>query len=181
MKNLSFLAIALLVVACGKANTESSGGSNPLVEALKVPSASENKAKDPGVAEVDLAPLPLKISVAPGGLGAMDMTMGDRKSVTVDIGGGTSLNVSEETKDFNTVKKSYQSDKVLYPFKKWAKQEGNLAIVQFENSGKTGYVGLSYKEIGGKKYVCKTTGMDGVATVELAVEHLKACEKLSSK
>ena len=121
------------------------------------------------------------IEVPPGGMGAMDMSMGDNKSVTVDIGGGASLNVSEEAKSFAEVKKTFQNDSVLFPFKKWSKEEGNTAIVQFENEGKTGFIGLSYMEIGGKKYLCKTTGLEGVATADLAAKHLGFCGKIAAK
>lgn len=130
---------------------------------------------------VDLAPLPLQAAVAPGGMGAMDMSMDDRKSVTLDIGDGKSLNISEVQEDFAAVKKSYENDTIMFPFKKWVKEEKDLAIAQFDNSGKTGYVGFSLKQIGGKNYVCKTTGLDGVASPEEAESQLAQCSSLRAK
>lgn len=143
----------------------------------------ESKAggSDKELASVDLAPLPLKAKVAPGGMGAMDMSMDDKKSVTLDIGGGRSINISETKDDFATVKQSYENDKIMFPFKKWAKEEASLAIVQFDNEGKTGFIGFTLEQIGGKSYVCKTTGLDGVPSAEEAAKQLAPCETLAAK
>jgi hypothetical protein len=148
------------------------------------PAAADKAAPEPAGnarVSVDLTPLPLQAKVAPGGTGAMDMSMDDRKSVTLDIGGGKSLNVSETGDDFATVKQSYENDKIMFPFKKWAKEEASLAIVQFDNEGKTGFIGFTLKQIGGKSYVCKTTGLDGVASAEEAATQLQICDSLSAK
>jgi hypothetical protein len=179
-KFVFFMAIAL-VAGCSK------GGEDT---AAKPTGAAADKGAAPGaaaeakgdLAEVELKPLPLKIKAPPGGMGAMDMSLDDQhQSSTVDIGGGASLNVSETKDDFAAVKKTYQSDTVLFPFKKWAKEDASLAIAQFENEGKTGFVGFAVKEVGGKKYVCKTTGMDGVASAEVAEKHLKVCDTITAK
>jgi hypothetical protein len=147
--------------------------------AAEAPKGGEAKGD---LVEVELTPLPLKIKVPPGGMGAMDMSLDDQhKSATVDIGGGESLNVNETKDDFAAVKKSYEVDTALFPFKKWAKQGTNMGVVQFENAGKTGYIGIVMKDIGGKKYVCKTTGMNGVASADVAEKNLKSCDTLAAK
>lgn len=184
MRAFTFLAVAAVATLTGcsrgdtdkpSTDTQASGPS-----AAAVPGNQAKDSKD-GLVSVALDPLPLKIKVAPGGLGAMDMSMGDKKSVTVDIGDGASLNISEETKDLAAVKKSYQGDTVLFPFKKWVKQEGNLAIEQFDNSGKAGFLGFMMIEIGGKKYQCKTTGLEGVPSMEAASKNLEACGRVTAK
>jgi hypothetical protein len=126
-------------------------------------------------------PLPLKIKVKPGGMGKIDMSIGDQKSVTVDIGDGASLNVTPEPKKLAAVKKSYASDTMLFPFKKWEKEEGNSAVLQFSSDGKKGYIGFSLVDVAGKSYLCKTTGLEGVASVELAERHLQTCKTLRAK
>ena len=116
-------------------------------------------------------------------MGAMDMTIGDKKSVTVDIGEG-SLNVQEMAeKDLAQLKTGFKSDKILFPFKKFAKEEGNMFVVEFEPEGKKapGYIGVTMKELGGKKYVCKTTGLEGVKSAADAEKQLKACDTLHAK
>ncbi len=184
MRNLVIFAAIALVVGCSK------GGEESAAKPAGTGAAADKGAAAPGAkadakgdtADVELKPLPLKIKAPPGGMGAMDMSLDDQhQSSTVDIGGGASLNVSETKDDFAAVKKTYQNDTVLFPFKKWAKEDGNLAIAQFENNGKTGFVGVAYKEVGGKKYVCKTTGMDGVASAEIAEKNLKVCDTISAK
>lgn len=141
----------------------------------------ESPSSDQKLASVDLAPLPLTAKVPPGGMGAMDMSMDDKKSVTLDVGGGKSINISETKDDFAAVKKSYEDDKIMFPFKKWAKEEASLAVVQFDNEGKTGFIGFTLRQIGGKSYVCKTTGLDGLPSAEEAAKQLAPCETLSAK
>ncbi|UQA55286.1 hypothetical protein [Polyangium aurulentum] len=181
MRNIVIFAAIALVVGCSKGEETAAkpAATGAAADKAAAPAAKAEAKGD--LAEVDLTPLPLKIKAPPGGKGAMDMSRDDKKSVTVDIGGGTSLNISETQDDFAAVKKKQESDKMLFPFKKWAKEDANLAVVQFENEGKTGYVGFAMKEIGGKKYVCKTTGMDGVASAELAETQLKSCDTLAAK
>lgn len=176
MYKLTFGLVAVLLAGCGSSGGDA--GSKPAGSGAPSGGAASGNGS---TAVVELTPLPLKITVAKGGMGAMDMSIGDSKSVTVDIGGGASLNVSEGDKDFAAVKKSYEGDTILFPFKKWAKQDATMAIAQFENSGKTGFIGMTMKDVGGKKYVCKTTGLDGVASAELAEKHLKTCDTLAAK
>lgn len=174
MNKVAFGLVAVVaLVGCGN----SGGGSGAPAGAG---SAAGNAGGGDKLVAVELKPLPLKVQVPPGGMGAMDMSLGEAKSVTVDIGGGASLNVSEADKDFAGVKKSYQGDTVLFPFKRWAKEAPNMAILEFVNEGKSGYIGFTFKEIGGKKYVCKTTGLEGVASAEVAEKHLKTCDTLAA-
>lgn len=184
MKALTILAVAAmaLITGCGKGESDKPSTDTQATGAAPAnqPAAQPKDSKD-GLVSVALDPLPLKIKVAPGGLGAMDMSMGDKKSVTVDIGDGASLNISEETKDLAAIKKSYQGDSVLFPFKKWVKQEGNLAIEQFDASGKAAFLGFVLLELGGKKYQCKTTGLEGVASAEAAAKNLEVCGRVTVK
>lgn len=179
------LILALAFVATGCCNSSKASDSSPSTAAsgaqeTKTP-ASTPAAGD--MTDVDLKPIPLTIHVPKGGMGAMDMSLGDKKSMTVDIGDGVSLNVQEMAeKDFNHLKATFKGDKILFPFKKFAKEEASSFIVEFEGEGKKiGYVGVSMKEIAGKKYVCKTTGLDGVKTAELAEKQLKTCDTLKAK
>jgi hypothetical protein len=179
MRFVPFFAIALLAAACCKGSDNPS--SAPSASAGSPPSAVKPAKAGDGLVDVDLKPLALKIRVPAGGMGAMDMSIGDEKSVTVDIGDGSSLNISEAHGDFASVKKSYKADTILFPFKKWVREEPNLAIEQFENDGKVGYIGIAFKEIGGKKYVCKTTGLEGVPSEDVAARHLKFCDNLAAQ
>ncbi|TKD03301.1 hypothetical protein [Polyangium fumosum] len=184
MRKLVVVMALLAVAGCNSNKGEDAAGkpagSGAAAKgAAEAPKGGEAKGE---LADVELASMPLKIKVRPGGMGAMDMSLDEQhKSATVDIGDGASLNVSEAKEDFAALKKGFEGDTALFPFKKWAKEGPNMAIVQFENAGKTGYIGFVLKEIGGKKYVCKTTGLDGVPSVEVAEKNLKPCETLAAK
>ena len=180
MRFVPYFALLLIASGCCK------GGDDPAPSpaasgATSPAAASPAKGGADGLVDVDLKPLALKIKVPDGGMGAMDMSMGDKKSVTVDVGDGASLNISEAEGDFASVKKTYKADTIMFPFKKWVREDGNTAIELFESDGKPGYIGLSFREIGGKKYVCKTTGLAGVASEELAAKQLKFCDNLAAK
>lgn len=177
MRFIPYLAVLLVASGCCKGGDESAPSSSASAGDTPAAAVPAKGAAD-GLVDVDLKPLALKIKVPGGGMGAMDMSMGDKKSVTVDVGDGASLNIAEADGDFASVKKSYKGDTIMFPFKKWVREEANLAIELFESDGKPGYIGLAFKEIGGKKYVCKTTGLAGVATEELAASQLKFCDKL---
>jgi hypothetical protein len=172
------LAIPALVLASGCCK-EASGDSSTDKAATGSSPASE-KADD--MTDVDLAPLPLTIRVPKGGMGAMDMSLGEDKSVTVDIGDGASLNIQVlDASGLEGQKKSYKADTILHPFKRFAKESADGFVVEFESDGKTGYVGVTTQDVGGKKYVCKTTGLDGVKSVEAAEKNLAACKRLKAK
>ena len=145
MRNLVIFAAIALVVGCSKGGEDSTAkpaGTGAAADKGGAAPGAKADAKGGDTAEVELKPLPLKIKAPPGGMGAMDMSLDDQhQSSTVDIGGGASLNVSETKDDFGAIKKTYQNDTVLFPFKKWAKEDGIMAIAQFENNGKTGFVG----------------------------------------
>ncbi|MBI5534195.1 MAG: hypothetical protein HY898_15840 [Deltaproteobacteria bacterium] len=179
------LILALAFVATGCCNPSKASDASPATTATggqesKTPSST---AAAGDLVDVDLKPIPLTIRVPKGGMGAMDMSIGDKKSMTVDIGDGASLNVQEMAeKDFAQLKAGFKGDKILFPFKKFAKEEASSFVVEFEGEGKkVGYIGVTMKEIAGKKYVCKTTGLDGVKTAELAEKELKVCDTLKAK
>ncbi|MFO0567540.1 MAG: hypothetical protein U0263_17915 [Polyangiaceae bacterium] len=179
MRHIVWFPVLVLSVGCsiGSKKSEKSEGQ---ASANGAPAAAAAQGGG-DLAEVALDPLPLKIKVKAGGMGAMDMSLDEKKSVTVDIGDGASLNVTAEDKKLAQVKKSYEGDTVLFPFKKWEKQDGNTAVLQFASDGKKGYIGFSLVEVGGKSYLCKTTGLDGVASVEIAEKHLASCKTLTAK
>jgi hypothetical protein len=180
------MKIALVIALCAPLaaaccnSKESSSAPSSSAETKSNPTAPSADSK---TTDVDLKPLPLTIRVPKDGMGAMDMSVGDKKSVTVDIGEGESLNIQPMTeKDINEVKKGFKSDTILFPFKKFAREDANGFVVQFEADGKkVGFIGVAIKEVGGKKYVCKTTGLEGVKSVEAADKNLKACDNLKAK
>jgi hypothetical protein len=181
MRYLIWLPVFVLATACNldkQASGETGASSAAEKAGAAAPAAGEEK---PEVRKVALDPLPLQIEAKPGGMGAMDMSMGDKKSVTVDIGGGASLNIQPTTETLAELKKGYEGDTIMFPFKKWEKEEANRAVLQFESEGKQGYIGFALLEVGKKAYVCKTTGLDGVASVELAEKHLEVCKTVSAK
>ncbi len=141
-------------------------------------------APKPTTKRVDLAPLPLALQMASDETAvAMDMSMGDHKSVSVSFDAvSAGINVSEPTqKSFKEVKKEYKGDTVLFPFKKWVKENDGTAVEEFTNDGKTGYLALSWKEIGGKSYVCKSNGLSGLKSPEDADKVLAVCDTLAAK
>ncbi|MGE3668318.1 MAG: hypothetical protein AB7K71_01610 [Polyangiaceae bacterium] len=172
---LALLSLASLA-ACdkGKSDDSSAAGS------VKANAASA-PAADSDSKEVSLDPLPLKAMVPKSSMGAMDMSIADNQSVTLDVGEGASLNIQPAKEDFAATKKGYEGDTVLFPFKKWVKDEANLAIFEFENDGKKGYIGFQRIEVGGKAYYCKTTGMNGQPSADEAAKHLKHCADIKAK
>ena len=133
---------------------------------------------------VELAPLPLTVKMPSEEMAlAMDMSMGDHKSVSVSYDAiGAGLNVSEPTqKSFAEVKKEYKGDTILFPFKRWVRESDTSAVEEFTNEGKSGYMGLSWREVGGKKYLCKSNGLSGLKTAEDAEKAIKTCETLAAK
>ncbi len=180
MRHMTWFPVLVLATACNLGNKKAGGG-EAAGSASPQAAAPAAAAGEGDLAQVPLSPLPLQIKVKSGGMGAMDMSAAGKQSVTVDIGDGASLNIQPADEKFDAVKKGYEKDTMLFPFKKWEKESDNLAILQFENEGKKGYIGLMQVDVGGKSYVCKTTGLDGVPSVDVAEKNLGACKTLSSK
>jgi hypothetical protein len=133
---------------------------------------------------VELAPLPLTVKMPSEEMAlAMDMSMGDHKSVSVSYDAiGAGLNVSEPTqKSFAEVKKEYKGDTILFPFKRWVRESDTSAVEEFNSDGKSGFMGLSWRDVGGKKYLCKSNGLSGLKTAEDAEKAIKTCETLAAK
>jgi hypothetical protein len=177
---LVLVASALLfATGCGKEAAANASDDKPNTTKAEAKPAAD---KGGDMVDVDLTPLPLTMRVPKGGMGAMDMTMGDDKSVTVDIGGGASLNVQPLADGgLASVKKTFQQDTILHPFKRFVKEDANGFVMEFEVDGKNGFVGVKVADVGGTKYICKTTGLDGVKTPELAEKHLASCGQLKGK
>ena len=141
-------------------------------------------AAKPAEKNVELAPLPLTVKMPSEEMAlAMDMSMGDHKSVSVSYDAiGAGLNVSEPSqKSFAEVKKEYKGDTILFPFKRWVRENDTSAVEEFTSDGKSGYMGLSWREVGGKKYLCKSNGLSGLKSAEDAEKAIKTCETLAAK
>lgn len=171
-------ALSLFAAGCGKEASADGAADKP----SKATAGQPDKAAADDSKKVDLTPLPLSMRVPKDSMGAMDMTIGDKKSVTVDIGGGTSLNVQELPKEgLDSLAKEFEKDTILHPFKRFAKKDDKGFVVEFSADGKSGFIGVAVQDVGGTKYVCKTTGLDGVKSVEEAEKNLAACAKLEAK
>ena len=188
MKSLQIAVIAaggLLVLACSKG---SGGDTKPLAAALgsAASSAAAPAAAAGGSAmkTVDLAPLPLTIKM-PGSEAAMtmDKTMDNHKSVGVSYDAiNAGLNISEaQEKSFDAVKKQWKGDTVMFPFKKWVSETPTTAVEEFSESGKTGYVALSWKVVGGKSYLCQSAGLSGLKSPDDAAKIFAVCDSLAAK
>jgi len=186
------LAAALLLSAlsagCGNKSDPGAASTATAAPTGAVPmkpaaTATAAAATAGGTKDVALTPLPLKV-VMPASEAApiMDKSRDGTKSVAVSYDEVQSgLNVSEpREKTFADVKKRVKSD-AIYPFKRWVQESATSGIEEFSYSGKTGYVAWMWKEVGGKPYVCQSTGMSGVATPEKAQKVLKICETLAAK
>ncbi len=178
-------ALALLLAACGGGGSTTASSANPAASGSPKAAGSGDMKPAAGAGKVvDLAPLPLKVTLPAEEAGVtMDKTMGDKKSVGVSydaIFGG--LNISEPAdKSFDEVKKGVKGDTVMFPFKKWVEESATSAIAEVTAGDKTAYTAWSWKEIGGKKYVCQSAGMNGLKSVDDAKAVLKACDSLSAQ
>jgi hypothetical protein len=111
----------------------------------------------------------------------MDKTMDDRKSVGVSYDAiSAGLNVAEpREKSFDEVKKGVKADTVMFPFKKWVKEDAKQAIAEFSDDGKVGYIAYAWKEVAGKPYLCHSAGLAGVKTTADAEKVLAICDSLA--
>lgn len=177
-KEVLFMSFVLLA-GCNKdaaSSITSTTNANATTTSAAAPKATEKS--------VELAPLPVTVKMPSEEMAlAMDMSMGDHKSVSVSYDAiGAGLNVSEPTqKSFAEVKKEYKADTILFPFKRWVRESDTSAVEEFTNEGKSGYMGLSWREVGGKKYLCKSNGLSGLKSAEDAEKAIKTCETLAAK
>ncbi|MEZ4222868.1 MAG: hypothetical protein R3B13_18140 [Polyangiaceae bacterium] len=181
MRHAIWFPVLVLATACNLGDKKSGQGTAASGAAATGEAPAAAAAAEGDLTQVSLDPLPLQIKVKAGGMGAMDMSVADKKSVTVDIGGGTSLNIQPEAKKMAEIKKGFEGDTILFPFKKWEKESDDSGVLQFENDGKKGYIGFMLVQVSGQGYLCKTTGLDGVPSVEVAEKNLQACKTLTSK
>jgi hypothetical protein len=176
---LGLITVALVLVGCGKdlssLTTSTSSSGTTAVSAAAV--APKEKT-------VDLAPLPLTLTMAADEMAmAMDMSMGENKSVSVSyeaVSAGINVSVPLE-KSFAALKKEHKGDTILFPFKRWVKESDTSAIEEFTNEGKSAYMALSWKQVGGKPYVCKSNGLSGLKSADDAEKVLKTCDTLAPK
>jgi hypothetical protein len=69
----------------------------------------------------------------------------------------------------------------MFPFKRWVKEGPTTAVEEFTNEGKPGFLAISWKQVGGKTYVCKSNGLSGLKNAEDADTVLKTCDTLAAK
>lgn len=177
MHKALFISFAILLGACSKDAPSSTTSTTNAVTTTQAAAKATEK-------NVELAPLPLTVKMPSEEMAlAMDMSMGEHKSVSVSYDAiGAGLNVSEATqKSFAEVKKEYKGDSILFPFKRWVRESDTSAVEEFTNEGKSGFMGLSWREVGGKKYLCKSNGLSGLKTAEDAEKAIKTCETLAAK
>jgi len=174
-----FILIALGLTACSK-DLASSLTTTTSASA----SAASQSAPASTTKTVDLAPLPLTLTMPHDEMGlTMDMSMGDHKSVSVSydaISAGLNVSVPME-KSFAEVKKGQKGDTIMFPFKRWVRESDTSAVEEFNDSGKTGYIGLSWRTVGGKPYLCKSNGLSGLKSADDAEKAIKTCETLATK
>ena len=176
-KEVLFISFVLLV-GCNK---DAASSITTTTNASTAATAAPTKAAEKNV---ELAPLPLTVKMPSEEMAlAMDMSMGDHKSVSVSYDAiGAGLNVSEPIeKSFAEVKKDAKADTVLFPFKRWVRESDTSAVEEFTNEGKSAYMGYAWREVGGKKYLCKSNGLSGLKTAEDAEKAIKTCETLAAK
>ncbi len=185
MKHVRIASLSLVVLALVACSKEGKDDAKPEGKAAPTGASTVTGATQPATAttkKVSLAPLPLEV-VMPASEAAltMDKTMDDHKSVGVsydEINAG--LNVSEpREKSFADVKKSIKGDTVMFPFKKWVKDEPTRAVAEFAVDGKTGYLAYAWKEIGGKPYLCQSSGLAGLKTPAEADKIFALCDSLA--
>ena len=177
----SVAASALLLLACSKSSgSVAAAATTPGASASAAPSA----AAGGGTKTVDLAPLPLSVKMpADEAAVTMDKTMDNHKSVGVSYDAiSAGLNVSEaREKSFDEVKKQWKGDKVMFPFKRWVSETPTTAVEEFSESGKTGYVALSWNVVAGKTYLCQSAGLSGLKSADDAAKVFAICNTLAAK
>ena len=183
---LSTVALVSVLAACGGGEGGAASSASPSGKAVgsAAPAGSGAAASGSEGKVVDLAPLPLKITLPKDEAGlTMDKTMGDKKSVGVSYDAlSAGINVSEPSdKTFDDVKKGVKGDTVVFPFKKWVDDGAKSAIAEVDAGGKTAYTAWAWKEIGGKAYVCQSAGLSGLKSADDAKLVLKACDTLAAK
>lgn len=177
------LVIALMSGACGgEPSATPPTDPSPAASAPATPAAAPAPAAPTG-REVTLDPLPLRVRVASDSMGAMDMSMDDEhQSVTVHMGGETSLNIHREPRTLEQVKREIAEDTFLFPFRGWEREEGATGVYRFEAAGgEIRYQGFTRLEIGGASYVCKTTGLGGLLSVEEVNRALAGCGDVQAR
>jgi hypothetical protein len=179
-------SILLITIGCGDSGGGAAPSSKPAgstVESSKpAPKASEQPTS--AAAEADLAPLPLKASL-PG----VNVKKMDEKSVLItnaELPEGLNIGKPKE-KTFDDVKKSVKAEKTIFTFTKWVEESGTSAIAEVKAGGlmggeeKTAYFTFAWKEIGGQPYLCKSSGLNGLKSIDDAKRFVKACDAIAAK
>jgi hypothetical protein len=134
---------------------------------------------------VDLSPMPLTIKGEKGTSVGHRSPNDDFKMVRVDFPDQKSLALEDVTagaqNTFALQKDKREGDRVLFPLKKWEKEEADRAIWRFEKAGKTGYNGFVFKVVAGRQYVCVASGLAGLPSVAEVEQLLKRCDSLAAK
>ncbi|MFO0615445.1 MAG: hypothetical protein U0414_22825 [Polyangiaceae bacterium] len=185
MKALNSSGLSWVVVFAVLAGCGDSGGGNKAPSATPSSATASAAPKPAELVDVDLAPIPLKLKAEKGANVGYKTPNDDFKMIRVDLPNGHGVAVEDISNGaqntFALQKEKREGDKALFPFKKWEKEAADRAILQFEKNGTTGYYGFVSKEIGGKRYVCATSGMSGRPTVAEVEQDFGICDTLAAK
>ena len=179
-------ALLFIVIGCGDGGGGSATSSKPAGSSVESSKPAPKASQQPTSAstEADLAPLPLKASLPGANVKKMD-----EKSVLItnaDVPEGLNVGTPKE-KTFKDVKNSVKAEKTIFTFTKWVEESETSAIAEVKAGGimggeeKTAYVTFVWKEIGGQPYLCKSSGLAGLKSVDDAKRFVKTCDALAAK
>lgn len=188
---LSLVACKSESTGAGPASSKASSPSGSAATAAstaKGPSAAAAPAAAAGdeTKVVDLAPLPLTFKMPKSETAVkMDMSVdATLKSVNVSydaLFAGINVSVPSE-KNFNEVKASAKADTMLQPFKRWVSESATNAVEEFKGLGdKPAFIAYTWKTVGGKNYVCRSTGPGGLRSADDAQKIFAVCDTLAGK
>jgi hypothetical protein len=176
----------LICLGCGEGGSASATSAKPAASSVESSKPAPKASQQPtsAAADADLAPLPLKASL-PG----VNVKKMDEKSVIIsnaELPEGLNVGTPKE-KSFDDVKKSVKAEKTIFTFTKWVEESATSAIAEVKAGGlmggeeKTAFVTFVWKEIGGQPYLCKSSGLNGLKSVDDAKRFVKACDALAAK
>lgn len=176
----------MICLGCSDGGAGSATSSKPAASGVESSKPAPKASQQPtsASAEADLAPLPLKASLPGANVKKMD-----EKSVLVtsaELPEGVNVGTPKE-KSFDDVKKSVKAEKTIFTFTKWVEESATSGIAEVKAGGlmggeeKTAYFTFAWKEIGGQPYLCKSSGLNGLKTIDDAKRFVKACDALAAK
>lgn len=180
-------AVIASSLGCGDAGGgagSASAKASSAASAKPTATATASQSAAPASGDVDLTPLPLKAALA----GASSKPLDDRQVVITNAELPEGINVSiPKEKTFDDVKKGIKAEKTIFTFSKMVEESATSAIAEVKAGGlmggaeKTAFVTFVWKEIGGKPYLCKSSGLDGLKSLDDAKRFVKACDAVTAK